>query len=116
MIEVANFYDDIPPQHGGEHVTELLASPNIRIERIVSRGHAGAPGEWYDQDRDEWVMLVSGSAGLLFEGEYQPRLHKAGDYAHIPAHSRIRPSENENPGLAAGVRTRDATSDLLLLG
>jgi cupin 2 domain-containing protein len=90
MIEAGNLHDGIPAQHAGEHITELLASPNVRIERIVSRGHAGAPGEWYDQDCAEWVMLASGSAGLLFEGEYQPRRLRAGDYVHIPAHRRHR--------------------------
>ena len=45
-------------------MTELLAAPGLRVERIVSTGQASPPGLWYDQDRAEWVLVLSGSAGL----------------------------------------------------
>ena len=52
-----------------EQVTELLAAPGLRIGRLVSTGQASPPGFWYDQDRAEWVPVLSGAAGLLLEGE-----------------------------------------------
>lgn len=74
-----------------EEITDLLASGNgVRIERIVSSGQASAPGFWYDQAWTEWVLLLSGSSGLLIEGEDSPRALKAGDYIELPAHMRHR--------------------------
>ena len=43
-----------------------------------------------DQDEAEWVVVLAGSDGLLFEGEAEPRILKPGDYVHIPAHARHR--------------------------
>jgi cupin 2 domain-containing protein len=78
---------DVLPEELFETVIETQA---FRIERIVSAGHATACGEWYDQDRSEWVVLLQGSAALLFEGEAQARVLKPGDHLLIPAHRRHR--------------------------
>lgn len=45
------------------------AGAGVRVERIVSQGHVTPPGQWYDQDWDEWVSLLSGAARLRVEGE-----------------------------------------------
>lgn len=68
----------------------LLEKPGIKIERIISSGQATPHGEWYDQARDEWVLLVSGTAGLLLEGEDSVRRLVAGDYLYLPAGCRHR--------------------------
>lgn len=62
----------------------------MRLERIVSTGHATPPGEWLDQARDEWVVVLRGSAGLRFDGEPAPRVMRAGDHVLIGAHRRHR--------------------------
>jgi cupin 2 domain-containing protein len=85
-----NLFANVAPQLADEEIVELLSAPNLRIERIVSTGHASAPETWYDQDRAEWVLLVAGSAGLIFEGDTQPVLLEPGSYVHIPAHTRHR--------------------------
>ena len=74
----------------GELLTGLLAAPGLRIERIVSTGQASPPGSWYDQDRAEWVLVLSGAAGLLLEGEAAPRVLGPGDHLLIPPHARHR--------------------------
>ena len=90
-VAAGNLFDDLSAAAtAAEQCDELLSTANVRIERIVSRGHASRADFWYDQDRPEWVLLVSGSAELLFEGERAPRRLKAGDYIHIPAHARHR--------------------------
>jgi len=71
-----------------EAVETLVSSPAVRIERIVSTGQASPPGFWYDQDWGEWVMVLSGSAGLRFAGEAEPRRLGPGDHVAIPAHAR----------------------------
>lgn len=85
-----NIYAEVARQAPNEEIIELLSSPNVTIERIVSTGQASPPGHWDDQARQEWVILLKGSAGLRFESEAQPRVLAPGDYVHIPAHARHR--------------------------
>ena len=68
--------------------TDLLARPGLRIERIVSTGQASPPGFWYDQEHDEWVILLSGGAGLAIDGAAE--MSSPGDYVFLPAHTRHR--------------------------
>ena len=89
-MKSGNVFAGVAQWLDNEEVVELLSAEDLRIERIVSTGHASPPGFWYDQDRAEWVMLLAGSAGLLFEGESEPRPLKPGDYIHIGAHRRHR--------------------------
>lgn len=90
MIESGNLFGDVPARLPTELVTPLLVTAKVRIECIVSRGHASPPDFWHDQAQPEWVAVLSGSAGLLFEGEDAPRALKRGDFLQIPAHARHR--------------------------
>ena len=74
----------------GEVTEVLLETEDLRLERIVSDGHATPPGDWYDQEAHEWVLLLKGSAGLRFAGEPGIRVMRPGDALHIPAHLRHR--------------------------
>ncbi len=85
---MANLFDDVPPALPAERFDALLARPGVRIERIVSTGHAAPAGEFQDQDWDEWVLLVEGSAGLELDGT-DVRLAR-GDHLLIPAGTRHR--------------------------
>jgi cupin 2 domain-containing protein len=89
-MTVENLYDRIPQRLPDELVELLIHHPAFRVERIVSRAHATPEGQWYDQDADEWVLLLKGAAGLLFEGDVAPIELKPGDYLVIPAHVRHR--------------------------
>ena len=89
-IVAGNIFADIPAKLGDEQFTELLAAPRVRIERIVSAGQTTPAGQFYDPDWSEWVLLVQGSAEVLFEGESEPRLLRPGDYLRIPPHARHR--------------------------
>ena len=64
---------------------EIIHALTIRIERIVSKGHSSPDKGWYDQDENEWVMVVEGKAILEFEGGSKREL-STGDYINIPAH------------------------------
>jgi len=83
-----NLFENIPAELPSELVSVLAEGDNVRIERIVSAGHASPEGFWYDQEQDEWVLLVSGSATLEFEHETVAL--NPGDYLLIPAHRRHR--------------------------
>ena len=73
-----------------ERFDTLLARPGARIERIVSTGQASPPGSWYDQDDDEFVVLLTGSARLRFEKDDLAVDLVPGDWLEIPAHVRHR--------------------------
>jgi cupin 2 domain-containing protein len=94
-----NLFADLPGARlEEERLSEILARPRLRIERIVSTGQASPPGFWYDQPWDEWVALLAGAARLRFENEAQARGLSAGDYVLIPAHARHRVDwTSENP-------------------
>jgi cupin 2 domain-containing protein len=85
-----NLLDTLPDDRAREHVFPLVEGKGARIERIVSRGQASPPGFWYDQDLDEWVAVLAGSAGLRFEGQSDVRELRPGDHVLIPAHRRHR--------------------------
>jgi len=85
-----NLFTSLPADPAQEHFDELLARPGLSIERIVSHGQASPPGFWYDQPRGEWVLLLSGSAGLRLAHEPCERRLTPGDFVEIPAHCRHR--------------------------
>lgn len=82
-----NIFDAIPENIDTE-IFELLAkSETTRIERIISKGHKSPDSGWYDQEKNEWVLVLRGEAILLFEDGTSVNL-KAGDYINIPAHKK----------------------------
>jgi cupin 2 domain-containing protein len=89
-LMISNLFAELPSPTGDENFVELLSRPGIRVERIVSHGHASPPGFWYDQPRAEWVLILQGEAALRFEDEPAPRTLKAGDFVDIAPHRRHR--------------------------
>ena len=85
-----NLFDNIPAEIPAEIFEVLLETKNLRLERIVSGGQATPEGAWYDQDTTEWVVLLTGSAGVRLADESQPRVLRPGDHLLIPAHRRHR--------------------------
>jgi len=80
----------IPCDLPEELLQTLCSAEHVKIERIVSRGHASPEGFWYDQEGREFVLLVQGSAGLRIEDEKDILVLKTGDYVNIPAHVKHR--------------------------
>lgn len=84
-------------EYANETLTEerfetIMMGKSFRMERIVSDGQASPDGFWYDQEQNEWVLLVSGSATLEveLEGELEQVDLQPGDYLLIPRHQRHR--------------------------
>jgi cupin 2 domain-containing protein len=90
MHKVRNILANLPCAIENEICETQAESDFVSIERIVSRGQATPEGEWYDQEREEWVLVIAGSACLLFEDETESHSLNAGDYILIPSHSRHR--------------------------
>jgi len=87
---LANVFAALPPPSADEAFATLASRPGLRIERIVSRGHANPPGFWYDQPHGEWVLVLAGEARLRFEDEAEPRRLRPGDFVDIAPHRRHR--------------------------
>lgn len=88
---------DLPDKLWPEEIFETIANgPGVRIERILSCGQITPPNQWYDQETDEWVLLVQGSAVLRFESNRQIEL-KSGDHILIPKKCRHRVESTSTP-------------------
>jgi cupin 2 domain-containing protein len=69
-VKTGNLQRDLPSRpRTAETVDMLLERDGLRIERIVSTGQITPEGKWYDQETDEWVLVVGGAARLRIEGE-----------------------------------------------
>ncbi len=91
LVNKSNIFESIPASLKDELFEEIISKDSLKIERIVSYGHTTKEFEWYDQDSDEWVILLKGEAILEFEDADDVRL-KAGDYINISAHTKHRVS------------------------
>jgi cupin 2 domain-containing protein len=105
---VQNIFDDLPQHLPKELIQILLRAADLRIERIISHGHASPTGFWYDQAQHEWVIVLKGAARLQFEDGMVEM--KPGDFINIPACKKHRvdwttPGE---PTVWLGVRYEEA--------
>ena len=83
-----NIFEQIPADLSEEFFQDLLTDKNVRIERIVSKGHSSPEQGWYDQDENEWVIVIEGAAKILFELDNRVVELKAGSFLNIPAHQK----------------------------
>jgi len=90
MVEIQNIVADIPEQLPNELFTTLLQNPQLKMERIVSKGHCNAKDDWFEQAEAEWVFLLQGKAVLEFAAASELKTLNAGDYLLIPAHCKHR--------------------------
>jgi cupin 2 domain-containing protein len=86
---IKNIFNDLPAKLPQEMVETILRTPTVRIERIVSKGHASPEDFCYDQNESEWVLLLKGKARLRFESGEVVTM-QAGDHLQIPAHCKHR--------------------------
>lgn len=82
-----NIFSPLPENIGKEVFDELVQHENVRIERIISKGHTSPDDGWYDQSENEWLIVLEGSGAILFEDGNTVNLNK-GDYLNIPSHSK----------------------------
>lgn len=79
-----NLLQHLPPAGREEIFEEILRRPGVRLERIISDGQSSPPGFWYEQDYDEWVILLQGEARLEYADGQLIDL-SVGDSLLIPA-------------------------------
>jgi len=88
-MQIKNIFKEIPADLVNELSEELISTKNFKLERIISKGHSSPKGFWYDQEKNEFVLLLSGSAKVDFENDESFEL-KPGDHMIIPAHKKHR--------------------------
>lgn len=84
----SNLFANLPKDLPEEIFETILESDQLRIERIVSLGQSSPEGLWYDQDQNEWVILLKGAAKLTV-GDKTIDL-APGDFINLPAHTKHR--------------------------
>ena len=89
---VKNIFDNIKVDKQNEQFFDLINSKNVRIEKIVSNGQKSEDNFWYDQDENEFVIVLQGSSILQIiqnSEEKEIALNK-GDFYNIKAHEKHR--------------------------
>ncbi len=91
-MKVQNIFKNIPKKLPQELFNTLVLKNNIKIERIVSKKHITPKGKWYNQNKNEWILILNGNAELTFmKNNYLEKIKmKKGDYLNIPAHLKHR--------------------------
>ncbi len=84
-----NIFSNIPNLVADELFKTLHESKNLKIERVVSDGHASPSGFWYDQDQNEFVIVLEGKATIEYKDGPAFEMSK-GDYIIIHAHQLHR--------------------------
>lgn len=89
MMVIKNIFNTRTAKIKKEIFEELLTTKSFTVERIISQGHSSAKEFWYDQDTNEFVLILQGSAKLRFENGKILNMKK-GDYILIPSHIKHR--------------------------
>jgi cupin 2 domain-containing protein len=85
-----NIFENIPERIPEEIFEAITSTPDVSIERIISKGHSSPKDFWYDQDRNEWVIVLKGFARIKFYKDEAIVDLRPGDYINIPAHCKHR--------------------------
>ena len=104
-MEIKNLFANLTSAQSGEEFLTLFDNANGKIERIVSHAHASPAGFWYDQEEDEWVVVLRGTATLEFASGEQVEL-KAGDYLTIARHVQHRVARTSEATIWLAVHLR----------
>lgn len=102
-----NLYASLPATDApAEEFSDLFQSSHVRIERIVSQGQRSPEEFWYDQEENEWVLLIEGEAELEFKTPKDSFYLKKGDWILIPAHKKHRINHTSSPAIWLAVWER----------
>ena len=77
--EPREYFEQVPEELVEEQFELLAKGGDVRLERIVSKGHSSPGSGWYDQNQNEWVIVLRGEATVLFEDDCSS--------LHVPANT-----------------------------
>lgn len=90
-MQLKNIFESIPDNLDEEFFELLVQGENIKIERIISKGHRSPESGWYDQEQNEWLIVLKGEAIISFENGIDINL-KAGSHINIPSRKKHKVS------------------------
>lgn len=96
MEKVCNLLKNIPTISNEEIFETLAKTENITIERIISYGQITSQEYWYDQQEDEFVMVVKGRAIIKYDDGSIYKLNE-NDSLYIQAHQKHQVIYTSNP-------------------
>ncbi|TLT00230.1 cupin domain-containing protein [Aliarcobacter cibarius] len=88
MLKKYNIFDKVIIDKNEEIFFQIFKNESIRVERIVSNGQKSPENFWYEQEENEYILLLSGNAILEFE-DFEVELKK-GDCLNIEAMQKHR--------------------------
>ncbi len=96
-MQIQNIYSNIPENLDQEIFERLAGNSGVVIEKIISNGQRSPQSGWYDQETNEWVLVLEGKAELAFKDQETVILNK-GDFINIPAHKKhkVNWTDSEN--------------------
>ncbi len=83
-----NIFEQIIVDKSEEKFFEIFKNEKIKIEKIVSNGQISPENFWYEQEENEFVLLLEGFAIVEFE-DFEIELKK-GDCLNIKAMQKHR--------------------------
>ncbi len=98
-ISIKNLFSvegKLPKADEEEVFEKIIEQEDFLLERIISTGQQSPEGFWYEQQRDEWVVLLQGKATLQFQRPNEEVQLKAGDSILLPALCKHRVSHTSN--------------------
>ena len=104
-MDVKNLFANLGAAQGGEAFLTMFENANAKIERIFSHAHASPADFWYDQEEDEWVVVLRGAAILEFTDRDPVELIE-GDYLTIPRHVKHRVARTSEATIWLAVHIR----------
>ncbi len=109
MKSPTNLFADLPEKSSQELFSTLLDNPQCRIERIVSYGQSSPDRFWYDQNWDEWVLLLQCCAELDVDGQMVKLV--PGDHVLIKAGQKhhITHTDQNQPTIGLAIHLNEPT-------
>lgn len=89
-----NLFSPNPNALRKEQFDTLLKTQAVTIEKITSNDQTSS--QWYDQNEDEWVVIIEGEGSLLFEDGREISLQK-GEHLYIPKHTKHKVTYTASP-------------------
>ncbi|MDR2007096.1 MAG: cupin domain-containing protein [Acidaminococcales bacterium] len=84
-----NIFECFQGNNGKEITEELFRLKEGRVARIISTGQKSAPGFWYEEKEDEWVIVLLGEGEIEWP-DGRRKFLKAGDWLFLPALEKHR--------------------------
>jgi len=94
--KIFNLLENISQTSKDEIFETIVSNDTVKIERIISYGQTTPKDYWYDQDQDEFVLVIEGNAKILYDDGTIYNLNK-NDSLNIKAHQKHQVIYTANP-------------------